>query len=527
MNSRKILLSFAAVAACVCGAFGTTYYASPNEGPDSTKDCSSPENAGFIVTAIKKAADKMASSMATASEAVLLPGDYDFSGIKRDDATSVSNLFSRYESSYRYFKVRGEGGDPEKVRIIGPGSDQNVRFLKVSGGSTVWLECVCVTNFGISGDSGGAAADLETGGNGTGNLVTNCVFRCCKGPAGGAVRASVSTSIYDSKFYNNAYTEWISSQNHFGGGAVFNAKCYGCEFWYNHDESNSPDTNSARGGAILNCYAENCLFVGNSARCGAVAGVAGGNSKAGTTLSGCIISNNEANVSGGFAMLYGITEANDCLIMDNVVNVNYGLISASSAGTTCSRCLFYRNRSLGSSLITCSLRNCVIFSNDCSLVTATAAGLLDGSANCTYNCTIISNRMARNVYATTDAHYNDLVLHNPGASLSYGKWTKGLYNCVADIDPNGNTPRVNFTKDAKAFNSVIFGKEPKWGIDGVPIGIKYRKTLCGTGTNETTTATTIWTADSVDYAGRPRLRGDLVDIGAFTWRPKGLMLLVR
>ena len=152
-NTRKILLSFAAVAACVCGAFGTTYYATPNPTYD-------PETGAEVATlattvdGVQVTAWSITNAFSRYANVVLLKGTYDYSKFTNPDpSTSGQLVWIDGKHGSDLLTARGETDDPDDVVIIGPGLAQNMRCFYFQ--RKVSLSGMTIRDFGCS-ENGGA-----------------------------------------------------------------------------------------------------------------------------------------------------------------------------------------------------------------------------------------------------------------------------------------------------------------------------------------------------------------------------------
>jgi len=497
---------FTGLMAFVCPLVqAATYYASPDEGPESTKDCLTPETAGYLLTAYDKMGN--GSSWSSPNTLVLKKGDYDFSHYDHDPSTAGSLLTAK-----KFTIIKGETGNPADVRIIGGGPELNLRFLRAT-----WyfrLDSICVTNFGVVAENGGAVY-MSIGSS----YITNCEFRCCSAANGGALHDSWVglMPVYDCKFIGNRMTGASGAQ----GGAANYFNCYDCHF---EDNGHADSANSSsKGGALYDGRAYRCTFVNNRAYGNAALGTSR-SSRAG--CSDCVFSNN-VGTAYGIANVHSVIS--NCLFTGNVI-LEGPLVYQDTSSENC----VFASNVCRFAIYAGTHRNALIAFNDCRSQNSASMGVIENST--AINCTIVSNVASKYIVGGTGGGqqfvqniklYNCLFVGNvAGLAQTYGKYV-ALFDCVSDVAVDSETFQYDCTISPNAGKCLKWGTEPKFGLPDMPVGITRSPLLCNAGTNLTAEAATIWTADDVDYAGNGRLNGP-VDIGCYERWPKiGLQILVR
>lgn len=496
MNTRKIVLSFAAVAACVCGAFGgeTVYYAAPN----GTGSGASPDDPTDLLTAFGKCGNGTGWDKATKnySKIVLAAGDYDFSKTMREDTSTVLNLMTINKDRNRYIWFQGAvnaGGSPAS-RIIGGGPELNMRLLYAQNASSAFrMESLCITNFGSSTASGGAIDSYVS--TDYGCFMSNCEFRCCSATTRGAISSGSRIPAYDCKFVGNRFTGVTTQTGLTGCGACISLTCIRCLF-ENNGHPTPEVLNKYHGGAVCDCDCYGCAFVGNRAHSTSALACT---SKTGIKVIDCVFTNNTSYYSGG-GTIVGVGSqpvVTNCVFYGNILSA--GDVVSNVAATNCR---FMKNSApevLGPG---CMARNCLVYDNPCTF---------DNVCSCTViNCLFMSNVSNSRVV-------------NGAVSIK---------NCVfyGNVKPSGTPSAIkhaNATIEASVSNAAEVPSCFTCDADEVPTGILRNKAsknlLIDKGVDVG------WTADDRDLAGNARVFNDIVDIGCFEWPGPfpGLMLILR
>ncbi len=408
--------------------------------------------------------------------------------------------------------VNGPGITIRDCRVF-----NNTATTGYGGGIAAWQantrveHCLFVGNAGASTGGGGASLRYA------GTYASNCWFEANTASHGGGAYLQGGAYLFDCILTNNA-------ANGNGGGIHIQttASVFDCLVISNR---------AATGGGIYgsdNSLFRNVDLVRNTAANGGGAYFSG----AGTLATGCRFEENVATASGGglFLRLSGYFDVQNCEFIGNS-GTQYGGGLYDDAGTsTISNCLFAANSVAGGSqpwgggirgpaLVT----HCVITNNSAaqrgggifgagilrnSLVAVNTGGGAVHNVNSVENCTIVTNNgYGAYGFLAGYAVTNSVVYGNTSAdvacSAQSGVRTVWLANCLYG------------TLGAEAMNLIasdnITGRAP--GFVNVTAGdfqLAPGSPCINRGVN------LAWmTADAEDLAGERRVRGSLVDIGAY------------
>ena len=403
--------------------------------------------------------------------------------------------------------------------------------IKVGSSSTTWGTTTVYTLIdgctfvGNTGRYGGAI-------HGSGCIVTNCTFVGNKEDAtwatlgGGAIYASSSATLTDSRFYGNGGTYSPGGAVVLEAGGVIS----GCTFTTNSSPSSggavyakggatavvdstfTGNTAVGNGGAIhvnsgAACAVTNCTFTGNKFTGNANSykgGVANG-----ATLVDCTITNNTSAT-----VLYNCN-LDRCVVADNVT-ANAGEsgiidIAGTVGAYTNVNCLFRGNvmTSYGRLAKGKVMVNCTIVGNDCQ-----------GGANYGYICTpdcslwncVLSGNKIGNQYYDIRPIYGQVSLTTNALDM---------VNCVFVGSQNGVDEHWEGLVNCKKVADVRFADAANG--DYTP---KTRSPLYDAGCQEPWLLSLV---GETDLVGNPRVFGAAIDIGAYECQKMkpGAMLQVR
>ena len=519
---------------------GTTYYASPSEGLDSTNDCLTRETAGNLKTAIDtavKSAD---------NEVVLLSGTYDCTPYATK--TSYVNLrptpfcFGNQNDTAEAYaiNVRSESGNPADTILMGGGEGVQCSLLYFGkSGATNHLTGITIKDFFARGHAtadkqnyaGGAISQYR----GT-TFVSNCVFTSngflspsgSGDTGGGAIFVNAGTfkcfdSLFEGNyakstkgpadggavfFYHTVYTNelrrcrfignFVSGDNAYGnyGGAVWNA------------------TDSVRSG-IVRAY--DCLFKDNYSTKGK--NTAGGAIR-NVECYGSRFDNNYATKNNGTTGIGSNAAFYDC-VFENSTNEMFMLYSVK----TVERCTFRKCRRIGTGL---TFKNCLadtcyihggannawsIFDNS-TLINCT---IVNSGGTCTrsdwqaapaYDCTIVNCVFSGNTNMTNKG--------TRGYDISFGTANMTCSNTFYRAIYKNNTDLVNCTIITNAARQLRFK-----GTGDHPYAIKRNSDLVGAG------IASMWSDSDADIIGKPRLRDGECDVGCYQYWDTSFHLRLR
>lgn len=285
------------------------------------------------------------------------------------------------------------------------------------------------------------------------------------------------------------------------------------------------------------CYVAGALYAGKVSECG-VSGCAQYNYTSPTALwmfggtltqsevSGCFTtgSGGENQRGGGVQTYGGVIE--DCLISDNRASYGGGVFVAGSAAVI-RRTRIVGNEASGYNTVLKHpgagvfmnaggrVESCLITGN---YGNATAAGYTGAgiymSAGTVANCTVAGNThktagLVGGVHITGGTLVNSIV------------WGNTAGGSDSDVTVGGGS--VTYTCYSEAENEANnFAENPCFkGRGREPYALRSVSPCTGKGD------ASIWTADDLDLVGSPRLRGALVDLGAYSVRNPGLRLMVK
>ena len=292
-----------------------------------------------------------------------------------------------------------------------------------------------------------------------------------------------------------------------GDGSVTNIYVEGFTLTAGH----LSDSSVAGAGALGGTY-NNCVIAGNN--CGSLAGGAGA---ANCTLNGCTISNNIA--SSTLAGTGGIVNciASNCVISSNI---SKGSGSGGADGCTLIECTIIGNKanvSGSGGAYNCTLYRCLLEDNTCTSVDFAGRDMNGGKAynciikankgsrsivgaNC-YNCTIISTTGNPSIWRDTQL-YNCIICSTGNAFAINGdfNWKVNLYNCLLH----------NVTLGTHTTQSGCLSADPIF-ISASNLALQSMSPCIDNGNN-------LYAAsDDTDVAGKPRINGSTVDIGAYEY----------
>ncbi|MBQ3315416.1 MAG: SUMF1/EgtB/PvdO family nonheme iron enzyme [Kiritimatiellae bacterium] len=299
-----------------------------------------------------------------------------------------------------------------------------------------------------------------------------------------------------------------------GDGSVTNIYVEGFTLTAGH----LSDSSVAGAGALGGTY-NNCVIAGNN--CGSLAGGAGA---ANCTLNGCTISNNIA--SSTLAGTGGIVNciASNCVISSNI---SKGSGSGGADGCTLIECTIIGNKanvSRSGGAYNCTLYRCLLEDNTCTSVDFAGRDMNGGKAynciikankgsrsivgaNC-YNCTIISTTGNPSIWRDTQL-YNCIICSTGNAFAIDGdsNWKVNLYNCLLH----------NVTLGTHTTQSGCLSADPIF-ISASNLALQSMSPCIDNGNN-------LYAASGdTDVAGKPRVNGGTVDIGAYEYYPVELSL---
>lgn len=532
-----------------------------------------PNGVGNVV-ALTNAIAKINTGNNTGTRLLLKPGVYDLSGIKSSVSTNVHLYFNTY---CRNGLIAGLGENPGDVLLKGggeadkktvlyiwatdPANPTVVSNLTVTGGyrsgdaggiygssyGGLVLKYVNVTNnyatglgAGVlrakmyncliadntsSGKNGGGfwsdtaglgAVDCvftnntttKDGGGfystGSGGFLINCKFYGNSGDNGSGAYMSGNVFITNCLFKGNGPKIAVNSDKLGGGLYLNNGECVDCDFVGNHADSG--------GGVYVNsrtAVVRDCLFEGNRQAgwaSGAAIFVNASNPLA--LVSNCVFNANTAQESS--RTIISNAELIDCIITNHVVK-GYLL-----AGCNMNRCYVAHNASSenGQNLDIATAYNttpvcrtnvnCVFVYN---FVTNGANAITEGKTvlNCSYYgnyAALSSGGIVRNGPA-----YNTLLIGNSiGGSAFDVRGKRYMTNCVFSAS--------NVAVDSDGYHDCKLAPNFRFGPtdDGGEYDIKKPSAAFNAGVIEDWMLPLL---DGCDFAKRPRIKYDKIDVGAF------------
>ncbi|MDD5706423.1 MAG: hypothetical protein PHR35_10880 [Kiritimatiellae bacterium] len=384
----------------------------------------------------------------------------------------------------------------------------------------------CIVEGNTSTNS--TADENNVGGGGVfmsrGGVVSNCVIRgnklLRKGRGGGVFQFAAPTGrLLDSQIVSNSVPsgkggggfawqgevrncDFVGNSAYIGGGlSSYGSAIYGCRIYENSASYQGGGVSGTALGSVVNCIISN-----NSVN--TASGVSGGGvySDYGGTISNCQIVANSSLSQGGGMWVQGddgtVARVMNCVIAGNRAVAVAGICGKNEA--IIRNCLIYGNVASGAcgglnAVDMCrngvgKIQNVTIAGNRCNTV---GGGInLEGksSSNLIYNSIIYGN-----VAVNTD--YDDMYNQAVGSSNAY------FYCCASTPLTPG---QGNITGDPK-FVDIASGNYRLRGSSG----------CVNAGANED------WMAGALDLDGELRMRGGIVDMGAYEYIPTGTVVLLR
>ena len=260
---------------------------------------------------------------------------------------------------------------------------------------------------------------------------------------------------------------------------------------------------AAGGGGIANegsLSLTNCTVKGNNARYSDGGGVANGRGT--LTLTDCVISGNTASNGGGVVNYSGTLNLTDCVISGNTAGSGGGIYNyEGSLGLTSCTILGNTAAGYGGGLYnssTLSLTNCTILGNTAG---GSGGGIINSSTLTLTNCTVAGNTAGS----------------GDGGGI-YNNETSYLYNSIVRGVSNDGTIRAyntlsEFTAWTESSGCLIY--DPSKPLFADPENNDYTLArgpqAINRGNNDYVTVET-------DLAGNPRIRNDIVDLGAYEYQ---------
>ena len=467
----KIAGAGALKCAALCAVFGTfclspvvavsaTYYASPNG--TSSASCTS-EDPGTIAAAIKKTAKQ--SSWAAGDTVVLLSGTYDYANASVDNV-NLANLgrtsFVSVSTDKDYITIRSESGNPSDVILVGGlANSKTGRMLGFNCHARV--VGVTISNCFANATSGvtGCGASVAASSAGLAS-VSNCVIISNSSRQNGGGLYCVDA--YDSLIANNTANN---------GGGLFNGAVHGCII--SNNSATATSTNTGGGGIYSNngSISENSVFVGNTATTmgGGLLRITNGG-----IVRGCRFENNTAKQLGALGLAASV--ASNCVFVGNTATTTALVSQGVSAFYNC---LFVRH------------------------TTTAAIPLFSGTVPNLYNCTIVDNVVGAN--NNMGGKYYNCILHGN----KRGGTSSDLYNANASYCLYGKSDGSGTHTGCKQSD------DPRFNLGAIPRLPDYALRRDSPAINAGG-GTPVWSENSLDLAGKPRLNG-AVDMGCYEYWP--------
>jgi hypothetical protein len=361
-----------------------------------------------------------------------------------------------------------------------------------SSGGGIWCEtggvvshCLVIGNFAGGGRGGGIWCK-------TGSVVSNC-----------QVIANVAANGWGGGIY---------------GGAVYNSTL---------------TTNEAEyGGGAASASLFNCLVISNG-----LGYVSYGSGVYQGTLSNCtLLANGCYSVSGGGAY--------QCTLFNCTLLTNYSGYGAGGAQYSelhnCTLKGNYTSWSCGGTY-QCTNYNCTLQGNFGS-----SGGGLSGGIS--YNCTLLGNSGGSGGGSYGGISYNCLVISNTASSRGGGAYLSTLCNCT--VVGNSATNSGGGLYGGTAYNSIVYFNSAPGGSNWTNSPLMYycctTPFLNNNGGNITNdpsfvnpaggdyhlqsnsicinSGNNVWTTNSTDLDGNPRIVAGLVDMGAYEYQAPGSVL---
>lgn len=347
------------------------------------------------------------------------------------------------------------------------GGDIGVGIYMTAAGTV--QNCNIVSNYGFnSGNVYGGGIALTAG------LVTNCTIRNNYNRNGGGISlAGAGARVVGCTIDGNTAANAGGGGNFEGAGLIEN-----CVF-----TNNSPSgiAGSGTGGNPVGAVVRNSRFVGNSAYAGGGVSVS-----AGMVVSNCLIEGNTATGEGGGVYING-------LVVNSIIRNNRSTGSNGGGGV------------MGRLTTQAILRNCLVYSNvDDSANAWGGVCSVQGGTLVVESCTIADNSGAGLGYGYSGSLVatNCIVYFNPNNPPASAM----KYSCAPNLSGSGNV-----TGDPKFVNRAAGDYSLQGGSPCINVGTNLA-----------------WmTGGYTDLAGKGRISGASVDMGAYEFTPKGTMISIR
>ena len=264
-------------------------------------------------------------------------------------------------------------------------------------------------------------SETSTGGCGYQTTFSNCTFRACSAPYGGAFTyATGAKAARDCTIIGCTAT---TKQ----GGATYSADLYNCTLIGNSSLAND-------GGAVQGGKLYDCTLISNAAP-----KAAGGGAIGCSVVSNCLFFGNSAKNGGG---LQGCSGVFDCVVVSNRLEAG-----GTSGG---------------------GMRNC--FATNCWIACNEGGGCASGYYA---NCTIVSNRTSGGGAAGCQYNSNPAIFSNCVAFANVSTGTSGtvgafsgatLYDCI--VRDNGYVTYGGGANNCEVFGGVFSGNDAYYGGAG-------------------------------------------------------------
>ena len=371
-----------------------------NDGTWKMKDKSGQEMEGTCHTTIQEATLAIVNARAN-NDVIWVKND-----VVCASGTNSTTYLARVSDCNVIMTIRGEDDDPTNGPII-DGKD-TIRCVNFNKGSTL-VGFSIQNGFAAGGRGGGVYL-----GN-AGAVVSNCVVRDClaEGAGGGIYSYGKCAKVYNCDILNNRTSG--SNEQGGNGGGTFQAALFDCRIIGNVSGRASGTVSGAGGGGCADGSATRCLIAGNTAA-NTVRGASAGGGAYGTTLVGCLITNNYAYSNGG-----GVVNGSmvDCTNMFNVSCARgggcFGTTLASNTVIACNSAAVFGGGVGLQKVGTARFVKCVITNNTCTTKDKDALA----------GCGIWSNDEGKG-----DEFERCLIAHNSGSGSAGGATGGTFRKCV-------------------------------------------------------------------------------------------------